>query len=251
MRDRLIGLAVVAGLLGALEIAVRAGAVNARLVPPPSAIAQRTYDIIASGSFLQPLAQTLYLLFVAYFVASALAIAVGLMMGRSQAIYHLLEPLVESVRPLPKAALLPPLMMLLGLGDPMKLVIVGLAVSFPVLINTVQGVRGVDPVLVNTARTFGHSRSGIVSKVVLPASLPLILSGMRVGLGLGLILVTTAEMMAGTGGVGYLIIDMQRSFRVQNMYAWIVILALLGYALNALFLKLEHGATHWAAAKSS
>jgi ABC-type nitrate/sulfonate/bicarbonate transport system permease component len=87
--------------------------------------------------------------------------------------------------------------------------------------------------------------------VIFPASLPLILSGMRVGLGLGLILVTTAEMMAGTGGVGYLIIDMQRSFRVQNMYAWIVILAVLGYALNAVFLKLEHRVTHWAAAKSS
>jgi NitT/TauT family transport system permease protein len=109
----------------------------------------------------------------------------------------------------------------------------------------------VDPVLVNTARTFGHSGGRIISRVIFPASLPLILSGMRVGLGLGLILVTTAEMMAGTGGVGYLVIDMQRSFRVQNMYAWIVILAVLGYALNAVFLKLEHRATHWAAAKSS
>jgi ABC-type nitrate/sulfonate/bicarbonate transport system permease component len=195
--------------------------------------------------------QTLYLLFVAYFVACAVAVALGLLMGRFEPIHNLFEPVVESLRPLPKAALLPPLMMLLGLGDAMKLAVVGLAVLFPVLINTVQGVRGVDPVLINTARTFGHSRSRILRNVILPASLPLILAGMRVGLGLGLILVTTAEMMAGTGGVGYLIIDMQRSFRVQNMYAWIVILAVLGYALNALFLKLELRATHWASAKSS
>jgi ABC-type nitrate/sulfonate/bicarbonate transport system permease component len=251
MRERLIGVAVIAILLVLLEMAARGGAVNATLVPPPSAIAERTYAIIANGSVLQPLAQTLHLLFVAYFLACGIAIALGLLMGRFHSVYNLFEPVVESLRPLPKAALLPPLMMLLGLGDAMKLAIVGLAVFFPVLINTVQGVRGVDPVLVNTARTFGHSDGRILCRVIFPASLPLILSGMRVGLGLGLILVTTAEMMAGTGGVGYLIIDMQRSFRVQNMYAWIVILAVLGYALNAVFLKLEHRVTHWAAAKSS
>ena len=251
MRERLAGVALIALLLAALEWAARSGTVNAMLVPPPSAIAQLTYAIIANGSILQPLAQTLYLLFLAYFAACALAIVVGLLMGRFAAVHNLLEPVVESLRPLPKAALLPPLMMLLGLGDAMKLAIVGLGVFFPVLINTVQGVRGVDPILVNTARTFGHGAGRILRNVILPASLPLILSGMRVGLGLGLILVTTAEMMAGTGGVGYLIIDMQRSFRVRNMYAWIVILAVLGYTLNALFLKLEHRATHWAAAKSS
>ena len=251
MRERFIGATVIALLLAALEIATRSGALNAVLVPPPSVIAQRTYALIANGTVLQPLMQTLYLLFVAYFIACAIAVVLGLLMGRFQAIHNLFEPIVESLRPLPKAALLPPLMMLLGLGDAMKLAVVGLAVLFPVLINTVQGVRGVDPVLINTARTFGHGRGRILRNVILPASLPLILTGMRIGLGLGLILVTTAEMMAGTGGVGYLIIDMQRSFRVQNMYAWIVILALLGYALNALFLKLEHRATHWASAKSS
>jgi ABC-type nitrate/sulfonate/bicarbonate transport system permease component len=243
--NRALGAGVVLLLLALLEVAVRAGKVNAMLVPPPSAIAQRTYDIIASGTFLQPLAQTLYLLFTAYFAASALAILLGLLMGRFAAVYNLFEPVVEALRPLPKVALLPPLIMLLGLGHSMKLTIVGLAVFFPVLINTIQGVRGVDPVLINTARTFGYGRLAILRKVILPASMPLILAGMRVSLALGLILVTTAEMMAGTGGLGYLILDMQRSFRVQNMYAWLVILAVLGYALNRLFLKLEHQAIHW------
>jgi ABC-type nitrate/sulfonate/bicarbonate transport system permease component len=243
--NRALGAGVVLLLLALLEVAVRAGKVNAMLVPPPSAIAQRTYDIIASGTFLQPLAQTLYLLFTAYFAASALAILLGLLMGRFAAVYNLFEPVVEALRPLPKVALLPPLIMLLGLGHSMKLTIVGLAVFFPVLINTIQGVRGVDPVLINTARTFGYGRLAILRKVILPASMPLILAGMRVSLALGLILVTTAEMMAGTGGLGYLILDMQRSFRVQNMYAWLVILAVLGYALNRLFLKLEHQTIHW------
>jgi ABC-type nitrate/sulfonate/bicarbonate transport system permease component len=246
MRERALGAGTVLALLVALELLVRAGKINAMLVPAPSVIATRTFEIVASGAFLAPLAATLYLLFTAYFSSCALAILVGLLMGRFAAAHNFLEPLVESLRPLPKPALLPPLILLLGLGDAMKLTIIGLAVFFPVLINTVQGVRGVDPVLVNTARTFGYRRYAILRKVILPASLPLILSGMRVSLALGLILVVVAEMLAGTGGLGYLILDMQRAFRVQNMYAWLVILAVLGYALNALFVALEARAIHWA-----
>jgi ABC-type nitrate/sulfonate/bicarbonate transport system permease component len=131
----------------------------------------------------------------------------------------------------------------------MKLTVIGLGVFFPVLINTVQGVRGVDPVLVDTGRTFRCGRAALLFRIVLPAALPLILAGMRVALGLGLILVVIAEMLAGTGGLGYLIIDMQRSFRVKDMYAWIVILAILGYGLNAVFLAIEQRVIHWALAR--
>lgn len=237
-------------VLAAIETAVRLGMLNAALVPPPTTVAQRTFEIVASGVFLAPLGTTLYLLFVAYFAASLLAVILGLLMGRFVAMYNLFEPLVELLRPLPKPALLPPLILFLGLGDVMKLVVVGLAVFFPVLINTVQGVRGIDPVLINTARTFGCGRFAILLKVILPASLPLILAGMRVSLALGMILVVIAEMLAGTGGLGFLILDMQRSFRAQIMYAWLVILAVLGYALNAIFLALERRVIHWSAARS-
>jgi ABC-type nitrate/sulfonate/bicarbonate transport system permease component len=233
--------------LGALELAVRLGGINARLVPPPSAIIQRTSEILASGAFLWPLGTTLYLLFMAYLCGCAAAILIGLLMGRFTAIHDLLEPLVELLRPLPKPALLPLLILLLGLGTAMKLTTVGLAVFFPVLINTIQGVRGVDPILVNTARTFGYGRVAILCKVMLPAALPMILVGMRVSLAFGLILVILTEMLAGSGGLGFLIIDMQRSFKVLDMYAWLVILALLGYLLNGAFVRLERRATYWVA----
>lgn len=246
---RALGVATLLVLFGAAEAAVRLGALNAALVPPPTVVVQRVYEILASGAFVGPLGATLYLLFVAYFAACALAVAAGLVMGRFAAIHDLFEPLVEVLRPLPKPALLPPLILFLGLGDAMKLTVIGLGVFFPVLINTVQGVRGADPVVIDTARTFGHGRLGILFKVVLPGALPLILSGMRISLGLGLILVVIAEMLAGTGGLGYLIIDMQRTFRVQQMYAWVVILAVLGYALNFIFLRLEQRAIHWSLAR--
>lgn len=235
-------------LLGALEAAVRLDKVNAALVPPPSVVLLRTGEILASGTFLQPLGGTLYLLFVSYFAACLMAVALGLLMGRSRTANNLLEPLVELLRPLPKPALLPPLILFLGLGDTMKITVIGLAVFFPVLVNSVQGARGVDPVLINTARTFGCGRTATLLQVILPASMPLIIAGMRVSLALGLILVVIAEMLAGTGGLGYLILDMQRTFKVKDMYAWLVILALLGYGLNAIFVLLERRASRWSGA---
>jgi ABC-type nitrate/sulfonate/bicarbonate transport system permease component len=247
--ERALGVGVLVAATVAVELAVRAKWVNPALIPAPSDVAVRIGEIVSSGELLGPLGATLYLLFAAYFVACFIAIGVGLAMGRFPALYNLLEPLVELLRPLPKPALLPPLILFLGLGDAMKLTVIGLGVFFPVLINTVQGVRGVDRVLVDTGRTFRCGRRALLFKIVLPAALPLILAGMRVALGLGLILVVIAEMLAGTGGLGYLIIDMQRSFRVQHMYAWIVLLAVLGYALNFLFLKLEQRVIHWALAR--
>ena len=248
--ERLLGAGTIVLLLALLEVTVRAGLLNAALLPPPSVMASALGSILMKGEFLKPLGGTLYLLFVAYFSACALAIGLGLLMGRFQAVYDLFEPLVELLRPLPKPALLPPLILFLGLGDVMKLTIVGMGVFFPVLINTVQGVRGTDPVMIDVARTFGHKPAGVLFKVVLPAALPMIMSGMRVSLGLGLILVVIAEMLAGTGGVGYLILDMQRSFRVAQMYGWIAILAVLGFGLNLGFVYLEKRIIPWSFARS-
>ena len=204
-------------LLGALEWAVLAGKVNAALVPAPTVVLAKTWDIVRRGEVLAPLGATLYLLGLGYVLATSLAIGAGLLMGRHPRLYALFEPLLELLRPLPKPALLPPLMLFLGLGDAMKLTVIGLGVFFPTLINTIQGVRGTDPVQIDVARTFGHPSRGLLLKVVLPSAMPLILSGMRISLGLGLVLVVIAEMLAGTGGVGYLIIDMQRTFQVAKM----------------------------------
>jgi NitT/TauT family transport system permease protein len=240
-----LGAATLLALLAAWEAAVRAGLVNAVLLPPPSTIAVRLWAIVGDGSFAAPLGRTMLLLAVAYAAGCALAVGLGLLMGRSPLVHGLLEPLVEVLRPLPKPALLPPLILFLGLGDAMKLTVIGLGVFFPTLINTLQGVRGVDPVQLDVARTFGHSPRALLLKVVLPAAMPLVLSGMRISLGLGLVLVVVAEMMAGTGGVGYLIIDMQRTFQVAKMYAWILVLAVLGLLLNHLFVRLERRVIHW------
>lgn len=244
-----LGPGVLLSLVLLLELATRSGWVNPVLMPPPSAVAQRVFAVVTAGSLLAPLGRTMVLLTVAYAIGCVLGIALGVLMGRFRPVHGLLEPLVEVLRPLPKPALLPPLMLFLGLGDTMKITAVALGVFFPVLINTIQGVRGVDPVMVDTARTFQHSRAALLWKVVLPSAMPLVLAGMRIALGIALVLVVIAEMMAGTGGIGYLIIDLQRSFRIVDMYAWVVILAVLGYALNEVFVRIERRAIHWSGSR--
>jgi ABC-type nitrate/sulfonate/bicarbonate transport system permease component len=243
--SRLLGVGFIFLLLAMLELFDATGHGNHTLTPPPTRIAARLAEIVLSGSFIEPLAQTLSLLVLAYAIACPLAIATGVLMGRLKPVHDLLEPLLEMLRPLPKVALLPPLMLLLGLGIGFKVTIVALGVFFPVVVNTIQGARGVDRTLVDCARTFGRGGDALLWRVILPAAAPMILAGMRVGLGLALILVVLAEMLAGTGGLGYLIVDMQRSFRIVDMYAWLVLLALLGYALNAVFVALERRFVVW------
>jgi ABC-type nitrate/sulfonate/bicarbonate transport system permease component len=231
--------------LGVLEIAARARLVNATFLPPPSQILSTLGGIVGSGSAFAPLSQTIALLAAGYGIGCASAICIGILMGYSRGVFNLLEPLIELVRPLPKPALLPALILFLGLGAKMEITIVALGCFFPVLINTLQGVRAVEPTMVDTARTFGHSALTIWRRILLPASAPYILAGMRVSLGLGLILVVTAEMLSGTGGLGDAILDSQRKFEVRESYSWLVILAALGLLLTWLFAAIERRVAFW------
>ncbi len=244
-RSTALGLVFIASWIATLEIAVRQQWVNRAFSPFPSQIAGQLSEMLGSAHVLEPLASTVGLLGAGYLSACLVGVLLGLLMGYNRNAYHLLEPSLEMLRPIPKPALLPPLILLLGLGAPMKIVIVFLGAVFPVLINTIQGVRFADPVLLDVARTFRRGVLGTVFRVILPACLPLILAGMRVSLGLGLVLVVLAEMLTGAHGLGAQLVDAQRAFRVQEMYAWTVILAGLGLALALIFDWVEARLIFW------
>lgn len=242
-----IGLAIAsfATLLLVWQIASSRGWVNAALLPAPSRIAPILAELVIGGGFAKPLGQTLATLLAGYAIACLAGVSLGMLMGRSQRAYCLLEPLVEVIRPLPKPALIPVFILFLGLGPAMKITMVALAALFPVLVNTLQGVRSVDPVLIATARTLGCSSWATLRKIVFPAALPMILTGMRVSLGMGLVLVILAEMLAADNGVGFLVLDYERSFQVRQMYSWIFVLAAVGLMLNYAFEWLEARAVPW------
>jgi len=240
-----VGLASLITVLLLWEMAARYRLVNPVLMPAPSMIFDTLVAILTSGEFLAPLAHTVLLFLAGYGIACLLGITLGMWMGCSRAAYGLLEPLVELLRPIPKSALVPALFLFLGIGKATMVTVVVFAAVFPVLINTFQGVRGIDPVLLDTARTFQCSRWRTVMQVILPASLPSIFAGMKVGLSLGVVLVVLAEMLAGENGLGFVILDSQRAFQVREMYAWVVILAALGASLSLAFDKIEQRAVPW------
>jgi sulfonate transport system permease protein len=130
---------------------------------------------------------------------------------------------------------IPVAMLLFGLEDEMKIFVIFFSCAWPILLNTIDGVRNLDWVLLNTARTFGLSRGRIIRQVILPACSPQIATGLRVSLPIMLILVVISEMVGSTDGIGYFVLDAQRRFRVPQMYAGMLALAILGYVLNRLF----------------
>lgn len=227
------------------EVAGRIGWTNPILLPNPTQIMAALGALVTSGGILAPLVHTVGLFVVGFTLASVIGIAIGIAMATSRRLYGLLEPLVEILRPIPKPALVPVLFLFLGIGKATMIALVVLAGMFPVLISTYQGVRGLDPVLLETARTFQISRSRTIVSIILPASLPMILAGMRVALGLGLVLVILAEMLAAQEGIGFRILDLERSFQIRDMFAWIVVLVLLGAAMMKVFDVAERNLVPW------
>jgi ABC-type nitrate/sulfonate/bicarbonate transport system permease component len=167
------------------------------------------------------------------------------MLGYFRLLHSFLATLIELLRPMPSVAIIPVAILLLGIGDAMIVSVTIYASVWPILINTIDGVRSIDAVLIDTGRTFGLSGWRILRQIILPGASPYIVTGLRIGLSIALILVTTAEMITGSKGLGFFILDEERAMNSANMYAGIVVVALLGYALNRLFLLLESHAMKW------
>jgi ABC-type nitrate/sulfonate/bicarbonate transport system permease component len=245
VKKRWPGFVLFVAILIAWEYASALDLVDQVSIPRVSAIVSSWIAGVKNGQLLTALAPSLGRILAGFGLATIVAVPLGLFMGSVSLIYRLLEPLTEFIRPIPAAAYIPVAILFLGIGNEMKIFVVFIACLFPVLLNTYGGVRGVDPVLIDTGRTFGISRFKALCQIVLPAALPNILTGMRISLGIALIVVVVAEMIAGNSGIGYYILDMQRSFRVPEMFAGIFTLGLLGFIINFVFLKVEQHFLRW------
>jgi ABC-type nitrate/sulfonate/bicarbonate transport system permease component len=184
-------------------------------------------------------------MFVGYFIGIGLGVLVGLMMGASRLVYYALEPLTEILRPIPSPAYVPIAILFLGIDDEMKIFMIAFATFFPVLLNTYSGVRSVDPVQLQTARTFGVKGRKLLWQIVLPSASPYIFTGMRVSLAIALIVMVISEMVAASNGIGYFVLAAQRGFKIREMFAGVVTLAVIGYTLNRIFLAIENRVLAW------
>jgi ABC-type nitrate/sulfonate/bicarbonate transport system permease component len=244
-RTRWLGVVFIAALLALWEIAAASGQLPALSFPRMSEILATWERLIVSGELPGEVLPSIWRMFAGYFIGVGLGVVLGLLMGYFRLFYNLLEPITEVLRPIPSPAYLPIVILFLGIDDEMKIFMIAFASLFPVLLNTYSGVRSVDPIQLQTARTFGVSGRKLLWQVVLPASSPYIFTGMRISLAVALIVMVISEMVAASSGIGYFILSAQRGFKIREMFAGVLTLAVLGYVLNRLFLIIENRVLAW------
>ena len=180
-----------------------------------------------------------------YAIAVVIGVSVGLLLGLSRRARIATAPIVEFLRSIPPPALLPFAILVIGVGNSMKVFIIAFVCVWPILLNTVDGVTSVDPTLRDTTRVYGIDARDRLRRVMLPAASPQIFAGMRTSLSLALILMVISEMVASTNGIGYFVLQSQRTFAIPEMWSGILLLGILGYTLNGIFVLIERRALRW------
>jgi len=240
-----LGLWLIVGLLLLWELSARSGLITSGNWPPVSDILRAAGRDLAKGELVSALGGTLYRMVIGFALGAATGAALGALLSLSRLARLTLEPTIELLRPLPIPALIPPLILFLGLDDPMKIAVVAFTVFFPVFVNTLHGALAIEPTYRAVAATFGSSWLTTLSSVLIPATLPYVFAGLRISLGLAFVSVVAAEMVAGDSGIGYYITSMQYAGRGADMFAALFLVGLSGYVMNRAFLVLERRILFW------
>lgn len=238
-------LLLVAGLLGLWEAGVRSGGVSPLLTPAPSAILHELLRLLADGPLLPHLGTTLLRLTAGLALGAGPGILLGLAMGRFPPVRSAVDPLVAAIHPIPKIALFPILIVLLGIGEESKIASVALGAFFPSLLNTVAGVRGISQVQLDLARNYGAGTLAMFFRVLLPGSLPMVLTGLRLSANVAFLSAIGVEMVAAKSGLGALLWMSWQVFRIEQLYATLVVISLVGLALAALIRAAMRRAAPW------
>lgn len=256
------GIWVPVAVLVVWELVVRLGAVNPQILPAPSAVLIKWYQYLLpyepyeqfqgsylrwffSGELIRDLLASLYRVVVGFLIGAVLALPLGLLMGASPRIYDYLNPVVQVLRPIPPIAFIPLAILWFGLGDPPAVFLISLGAFFPVLMNTIVGVRAVDNIYIRAAQNLGANSRVMFIKVILPAAMPYILSGVRIGIGTGFICMIVAEMIAVNNGLGYRILEAREYFWSDKIIAGMFTIGLLGLAIDTGVSRLNDYLLRW------
>lgn len=223
------GAAFALALVLVAEVVTRV--LGSRFLPPPSSVLVAVVAQFADGMLATSLLSTIGTVFAGLGIATAAGVVLGLALGSSAWAYAAVSWVLEFLRPLPAVALVPFIILMFGVGTTTTITAVAWAALWPVLFNTLYAVRDINPVAIDTARTFGLSRVAIARRVVLPLALPGILTGVRVASAIALVLAITVELLTGASGVGYFILFMQGAIRTPEMYAGVFVVGVLGYLI--------------------
>lgn len=233
-RDRLLAALTPVLLLLVWELAVRAGVLDERFFPAPSSIFARMLDLMSTGELWTQIWASMRRLFLGFWLGLVPGLLLGVVMGLSRPVRAALQPLVSGTYPIPKSALLPLILLIFGLGEMSKVVMVAIGVFYPVVLNTTAGVLQIQPIYYDVAQNFGARRLQVFRTVAVPGAMPSIMTGIELGAGLGLILIAIAEMVGAKSGLGFMIWNAWQLYSVETMYVGLLVIALIGYLLSLL-----------------
>ncbi len=237
--------ASLAGVVMVWELSSWAGMVPPLFLPAPSAVAGELVRMALRGELLQSLQASLFRIVLGFFLGSGAGLVVGTVAAVSPLAEALVDPLIAATYPIPKIALLPLLVLWLGIGEASKVAVIAIGAFFPVAVGTMAGIRGTDPLLVRAAVSLGASPLQVITKVRFPSALPVIFAGLRLAAGMSLLLVVSAEMIAAATGIGFTILHAGDLMQTPKLLAAIVVLSCLGvlstWGLQALERKVVRG----------
>jgi NitT/TauT family transport system permease protein len=234
------------GVLAAIwEVFPRLGLVDATFLPPLSQVLIAWWDLLVSGQLWSHTEASLVRSAAGFGLAILIAVPLGLLIGWYSPVANLLNPLLELFRNTAALAILPVFVLILGLGETSKISIILYGCTWPILLNTVSGVRTVDPLLIKSARSLGLGPVRLFQKVVLPAAVPTIFTGIRLAGAASILILIAAEMVGAKAGLGYLINYAQYNFAVPDMYAGIITISVIGLVVNQLLIHAERRFSTW------
>jgi ABC-type nitrate/sulfonate/bicarbonate transport system permease component len=236
-----IGQVLLAPLLLALfwEWLVRSGTVNHVFLPSPVAVLDAFYDLIREGALWTNMFASMKRVLAGYGLGAVLGISLGLLFGWTRILGAFFNPLIELFRPMSAIAIIPLAILWFGIGETPKIFLIMYSTFFPVLLSTMEGVRNADPLFIRAGRTLGAGRFRIIVTVVIPSAAPFIYSGLRISMGIAMIVIVAAEMVAANSGLGWLILDSERTYNTERMIAGIITISIISITVDLLFGKLR------------
>jgi NitT/TauT family transport system permease protein len=232
-------------VLGIWELVGYSGLMPPLFLPRFSAVLVSGYDMVLSGEIFAHLFASLWRVGLGFFLGAGMGIFTGVVVGYFQLADDAVRPLVAATYPIPKIAILPLLILWLGIGEGSKVAVITLGVFFPVVINVRAGVRNVDPLLIKAALSLGSGPLNIIRKVIFPMTLPMIFAGLKLGVGIALLLVVTAEMIAADQGIGFLILSSADLMQTTRLLFGIMVLSGMGVSFAWILEKLERVLLPW------
>lgn len=238
-------LGIALALLVVWEVVVRSQLISVFYFPAPSFIAKTFWHMLSDGTLIAHVQATLLRLFAGLLVGSLPGLLLGLAMGWSRTLRDVVDPFIAAVHPLPKIALLPLIMVIFGVGDTSLVIVAAAAAFFPMLINTMAGVRHINPIYFDVARNHRASRGKVFRRVVVPGSLPAILTGLRLAVNTTLLVTVAVEMVSAYQGLGAMIWMTWNTMRMEEIYVALLTITVLGIIFTLLLQRLATRLTPW------